>query len=106
MSDALGATRRGILTPTTHMSTDADSVLDNLTHFVQVIGRDVRLRQRFCALAKLSPAQRLNEIHIMAEQMAAERKDADLVASFRLLGDARVFGAAMKALREAGYIDE
>ena len=88
------------------MKTDRDSPLEGLARFVQVIGRDTALVQRFCQLAKLSPVQRANEIHIMAEQMNAERKDPELVALFRLFADARVFEAAMAALRECGYVRE
>jgi hypothetical protein len=87
------------------MKTDADSALESLARLVQVIGRDTTLRQRFCRLANLSPVQRSNEIHIMAEQMTAERKDPELVALFRLFEDARVFEAGMTALRECGYIE-
>lgn len=87
------------------MKPDADSALDNLTRFVQVIGSDSALRQRFSQLANLSPAQRANEIHIMAEQIAAEHKDPELVAIFRLFADARVFEAAVVALRECGYME-
>jgi hypothetical protein len=83
-----------------------DSALDGLARFVQVIGKDTALRRRFCRLASLSPIQRANEIHIMAEQMTAERKDPELVALFRLFADARVFEAAMLALRECGYVKE
>ena len=90
----------------THMKTDANSVLESLARFVQVIGRDDTLRERFCGLANLSPVQRANEIHIMAEQMTAERKDPELVALFRLFADARVFDAALVALRECGYIKD
>jgi hypothetical protein len=88
------------------MNADADSALDGLARFVQVIGRDDALRQRFGRLANLSPVQRANEIHIMAEQMTAERKDPELVALFSLFADARVFEAAMAALRECGYVKD
>jgi hypothetical protein len=88
------------------MKTNVDSALDGLARFVQVIGKDTALRQRFCQLASLSPIQRANEIHIMAEQMAAEHKDPELVALFRLFADARVFEAAMLALRECGYVKD
>ena len=40
----------------------------------------------------------------MAEQMTAERQDPELVAVFRLFGDAPVFEAGMAALRECGYL--
>jgi hypothetical protein len=86
------------------MKTDADSALEGLARFVQVIGRDDALLQRFCRLAALSPVQRSNEIHIMAAQMTAERQDSELVALFGLFADPRVFEAAMTALRECGYI--
>ena len=88
------------------MKTNADSALETLARFVQAIGRDDALRQRFSQIAKLSPVQRSNEIHIMAEQMAAERKDPELIALFRLFADTKVFEAAMLALRECGYIKE
>ena len=88
------------------MKLDAQSALDNLARIVLVIGSDSVLRQRFCHLASLSPVQRANEVHIMAEQMTAQRKDADLVATFRLFADSRVFQAGMLALREEGYIQD
>jgi hypothetical protein len=96
----------GAFAADSRMSTDADSALEGLARFVQTIGRDPALRQRFCRLANLSPVQRSNEIHIMAEQMAAEHKDPELVALFRLFADARVFEAAMLAMRECGYVKE
>ena len=96
----------GALAADTRMSTDADSALEGLARFVQTIGRDTALRQRFCRLANLSPVQRSNEIHIMAEQMAADRQDQDLVVAFRLFTDPRVFDAGMVALREGGYVKE
>lgn len=86
------------------MRPDADSALHSLARFVQVIGRDSGLRQRFCQLACLSSNQRSIEIQIMAAQMTAERKDPELVAVFRLFADATVFEAGMIALRECGYI--
>jgi hypothetical protein len=88
------------------MNTDSDSALEGLARLVQVIGKDTALRQRFCRLAGLTPVQRANEIHIMAEQMAAEQKDPELVALFRLFADARVFEAAMMAMRECGYLED
>ena len=88
------------------MKTYADSALEGMARFVQVIGRDASLRQRFCRLAGLSPIQRSNEIHVMAEQMTAEHKDPELVALFRLFADARVFDSAMLALRECGYVKD
>jgi hypothetical protein len=36
----------------------------------------------------------------MSEQMRTDGKDEDLIASFRLLADARVFEAAKLALQE------
>jgi len=78
--------------------------LECLARFVEVIGRERVLRQRFGRLASLSPVQRSNELHIMAEQMTAERQDPELVAVFRLFGDAPVFEAGMAALRECGYL--
>ncbi len=88
------------------MKPDADSALECLARFVQVIGRDEVLKQRFVRLTSLSPVQRSNEVHIMAEQMTAERKDPELVAVFKLFADARVFEAGMVALRECGYLTD
>jgi hypothetical protein len=88
------------------MKTNTDSALEGLARLVQVIGKDISIRQRFCRLASLTPVQRSNEIHIMAEQMGAERKDPELVALFRLFADARVFEAAMVAMRECGYLED
>jgi hypothetical protein len=85
---------------------DADTVLESLARFVQVVGRDVALRERFGELACLSPIQRANEIHIMAEQMAAGGKEPELVKVFRLFADPRVFQAGMDALRECGYVTD
>jgi hypothetical protein len=41
----------------------------------------------------------------MAEQMAVERKDPDMVSIFRLFADPTVFEAGMVVLRESGYIE-
>jgi hypothetical protein len=84
------------------MNRDADAALESLARLVLVVGGDAALQQRFSRLAKLSPVQRANEIHIMAEQMSSEKKDPEMVAVFRLLADARVFEAALVALRESG----
>jgi hypothetical protein len=88
------------------MKPDADLMTDHLARIIVVIGSDKVLRERFCQLAALSPVQRSNQIHIMAEQMAAERRDQDLVAAFRLFADPRVFEAGMVSLREGGYIKD
>jgi hypothetical protein len=88
------------------MKTDSDSALEGLARLVQVIGRDNALREQFSRLANLSPVRRSNEIHIMAEQITAGRKDPELVALFRLFADARVFEAALVALRECGYVED
>jgi hypothetical protein len=86
------------------MKAKEDTALDDLARFVQVIGRDETLREPFCRLAALSPVQRSNAVHVMAEQMNTENKDRDLVSAFRLLADTRVFEAVMAALRGCGYI--
>jgi hypothetical protein len=88
------------------MKPNADSALDSLARLVQVIGSDSELRQRFYRLATLPAIQRSDEIHIMAEQMVAERKDQDVVAAFRLFADPRVFEAGMVALREGNYTND
>ncbi len=88
------------------MNKDTDATLETLARFVQVIGRDHSLTHRFWQLAGLSPIQRSNEIHIMAEQMMAEDKDPELVTVFRMFGDERVFEAAVVAMRECGYIEK
>jgi len=86
------------------MKAREDAALDDLARFVQVIGRDKSLQERFCRLAALSPVQRSNEVHVMAEQMNAENKDQELVSVFRLFADTRVFEAVMVALRDCCYI--
>jgi len=84
----------------THMALNTDTALDNLTRMVQVIGRDQKLRQWFSALTQQSAVERRNEIFAASERMRAEGKDMDLVASFRLLADSKVFDAARLALQE------
>ena len=82
------------------MALKPDAALDNLTRMVQVIARERRLRQWFSALTQRSSVERRNEILSMTEQMRIEGEDADLVATFRLLSDSRVFDAACLALRK------
>ncbi|HXJ58884.1 MAG TPA: hypothetical protein VNU68_19665 [Verrucomicrobiae bacterium] len=79
---------------------DTDSALDNLTRMAQVIGRDQQLRAWFSALAQMPAVERRNEIFSTSERMRSEGKDEDLVVSFRLLADTRVFDAAWLALQE------
>jgi len=83
----------------------ADSALDTLVRLIQVIGRDRALKRWFNGLSQMPAVQRRIEIFAMTEQMRARGEDADLVASFGLLADARVFDAACKALRERGFSD-
>ena len=78
---------------------NADSALDNLARFVQVIGRDPKLTEWFHSLDSMDPARRGHEILLMAERIAGECKDAGLIASFKLLADQAVFDAACVALR-------
>ena len=80
------------------MSTSVDTALDNLTRIVQVVRRDRKLRRWFDSLSQMSALERSKAIFAMSEQMVAESEDADLVAAFRLLADARVFEAACEAL--------
>ena len=82
------------------MTISANSALNNLTRMVQVVGRDPQLRQWFSALAQKPAADRRNEIYSTSERMRADGKDEDLVASFRLLADSRVFDAARVALQK------
>ena len=82
------------------MALNTDSALEHLTRIVQVIGSDQKLRQWFADLAHKSLVERRNEIHSTSERMRQEGEDADLVASFLLLADPRVFYAACAALRE------
>jgi hypothetical protein len=63
----------------------------------------VKLRERFCEIATMTPAGRFNQIHVMTDRMAAAGEDANLTACFRLLADKRVFEAAKAALRDLGY---
>lgn len=78
--------------------------MDQLARIIQVIGEDDALKSRFCAMAKLSHTQRINQISILAEHMNAERKDPELIAVFRLFTDEQVFEAAMLTLRQCGYL--
>ena len=88
------------------MNSDTNLAVDHLVRFIQVIGTDVRLRDRFCRLAELSPVQRAKEIHMMAEEMTmGRRRPSQLPDLFRLFADTRVFNAAMMALQECGYIE-
>jgi hypothetical protein len=84
------------------MSLDRESALDNLAGFIQAISEDGKLRGRFSGMAKMTSAERFNQIQFMAHEMSAERLDPDLIASFRLLADERVFEAAKAALRDCG----
>jgi len=88
------------------MTIDANSALDNLARLVQAISDDAILRQTFYGMAKMSPSKRLSQIHTMAERLGVEHEPAEFVASFRLLADARIFDAAMVALRDLGYKSE
>jgi hypothetical protein len=82
------------------MTLNTDSALDNLARMVQIIGPDQQLRKWFSALSQMSALQRHNAIYSMSEQMRTDGKDEDLVVSFQLLADARVFEAAKLALQE------
>jgi hypothetical protein len=82
------------------MTLDTDTALDNLARMVQVIGPDKQLRAWFSALGQKPALERRNAIYSMSEQMRTDGKDEDLIASFRLLADARVFEAAKQALQE------
>lgn len=80
------------------MAINNDIALDNLARMVQVIARDPDLRRWFSALTQQSAIKRRNEIFAASEKLRAEDKDMDLVASFRLLADPKVFEAAREAL--------
>jgi hypothetical protein len=82
------------------MALNRDTALNNLARIVQVIRDERRLHEWFRALTNVSAVQRRNEIYSMVEQMKANSEDADLVASFQLLADPRLFDAARVALRE------
>ena len=82
------------------MTPNADTALEILTRMVQVIGPDKQLRGWFAALSQKSALERRNEIYLRSEQMRADGKDEDLVVSFRLLTDSRVFEAAKLALKD------
>jgi hypothetical protein len=84
------------------MSANSESALDNLAAFVHAVAQDRTLQERFRKLAKMLPAERFNDIQVMAHAMAAEGHDGRLVDSLRLLADARVFAAALAALRDSG----
>ena len=82
------------------MAISPDSAFDSLARMVQVIGADQNLRAWFGKLACTSPVGRRDEIYVMIQRMSAEGQNADLVASFELLADSRVFEAACTALHK------
>jgi hypothetical protein len=82
------------------MALNRDMAVDNLARIVQVIRDDRRLHEWFHALTCEAAVQRRNEIFATVERMRADGEDADLVASFQLLSDSRVFEAACMALGE------
>ncbi len=88
------------------MDADANRTNETLSRFVQLIGRDPALLQRFCQMAQMSPVRRANAVHVLAEQMAAAGKDPRLIAAFRLFGNEKVFEAAIASLRECGYLPD
>lgn len=79
------------------MALNRDSALDNLARMIQVIQNDPDLRKWFCGLAHKSAVERRNEIYSAVERMRTEGSDEDLVATFHLLADTRVFDAACLA---------
>ena len=82
------------------MALNRNMALDNLARIVQVIRDDRQLREWFCEVANESVVDRRNEIYAMVERLRADGEDGDLVTSFQLLADSRVFHAARVALRE------
>jgi hypothetical protein len=82
------------------MALNRNMALDDLACIVQVIGDDRGLREWFRAMAHESAVDRRNKIYAMVERMRADGEEADLVASFQLLADSRIFRAARVALRE------
>jgi hypothetical protein len=77
---------------------ELDSILDSLARMADVIKSDKILRNMFLSLAKKSVEERRGMIAIMSESMLADGRDADLIASFRLLSDPRVFQPALIAV--------
>jgi hypothetical protein len=77
-----------------------DSIIDDLARFILVMRSDHQLQYWFRDLEKKPLLQRHNDIQTLARQLAAENRDADLVASFKLLSNSRVFDAVSLALRE------
>ncbi|HMD54459.1 MAG TPA: hypothetical protein VKJ65_07925 [Phycisphaerae bacterium] len=86
------------------MSITPDAALDSLTRIVQVVRDDQKLRRWFHALIRKSAVDRRNEIYFMSQRLAIQNGDADLVASFSLLADPRIFDAARLALSERELI--
>ncbi len=80
------------------MAMSPDSALDNLARIIQVIEDDPKLHDWFCQLARLAPVERRNEIYRMVHHMRSESRDADLLSSFQMLADDRVFAAARESL--------
>jgi len=83
------------------MALNRDIALDNLTRIVQVIRNDRRLQEWFRSLANESVIKRGNEIYSMVERMNANGEEIDLVASFQLLADSRIFNGACEALGDS-----
>ena len=81
------------------MALNHGMALNNLARLVLVIRDDRQLDAWFREVAQKSAVERRNEIYSMVERMNCEGEDADLVASFQLLADSRVFHAARVALR-------
>ena len=82
------------------MTLNREIALKNLARIVQVIRDERQMNRWFCEMAHKSAVERRNEIYSMVERMRCEGEDADLIASFRLLADSRVFRAVRVALRE------
>jgi len=88
------------------MAADINSTLDTLAVVIQAIAKDRKLRQWFSGLAEKSAVERRNGIYAMTARMTEQGEDAKIVASLRLLADAKIFDVICRALREVGCLED
>ena len=77
---------------------ELDRLLDGLARMTEAIRTDETLTRMLLSLADKGTEERRGIIALMSERMLAEHNDPDLVASFRLLADPRVFEPALLAV--------
>jgi len=75
-----------------------DEILDNLADMVLAIKSDKQLELTILSFGEKSEIERKWLITIMSERMLAEKKDEQLVKTFRLLVDKKIFDLTIQAL--------